>query len=279
MSGFLAQMAAASRERVQSGKEREPLADLRARAEATPAAPPLARHPAFDVIAEYKRHSPALGPLVAGDDRLAPRMIAYARGGAAAVSVLTEPSRFRGELAHLVAAAAILAPLGVPVIRKDFLVDPYQLHEARAAGAGGALLIIRLLSDTQLGEMLDCARELGLFVLLEAFDAGDIERAAGGIRRMSHLARDGSMLIGVNSRDLESLEVLPQRFQELVPLLPRGMPHVAESGISTPKQCAGIARAGYCMALIGGALMTDSNPVAAIRAMLEAGRMAARAAA
>lgn len=278
MSGFLAQMAAASRARVQSAIGREPLAELRARAEAAPAAPALALHAAFDVIAEYKRRSPALGPLAARDDRLAPRVLAYARGGAVAVSVLTEPAHFHGELSHLVAAAAILAPLGVPVIRKDFLVDPYQLHEARAAGAGGALLIMRLLSDAQLGEMLGCARELGLFVLLEAFDAGDIERAASGIRWMSHLARDGSMLIGVNSRDLETLEVLPHRFQELVPLLPRGMPHVAESGISTPEQCGSIARAGYRMALIGGALMTDSSPVAAIRAMLVSGRMAASAA-
>jgi indole-3-glycerol phosphate synthase len=295
MSGFLARVATASRERVQSALERESLAELRARADSTPAAPALALHPAFDVIAEYKRQSPALGPLVSGDDRLAPRVTAYSRGGAAAVSVLTEPAHFRGELAHLVAAAAILAPLGVPVIRKDFLVNPYQLYEARAAGAGGVLLIIRLLSDQQLGEMLDCARELGLFVLLEAFDAQDIARAttevaAGVPERSSRISRsEGTLppdpgrgariLLGVNCRDLETLEVLPHRFQDLAPLLPPGMPHVAESGISTPEQCASIARAGYGMALIGGALMRDANPLAAIRAMLVSGRTAARVAA
>lgn len=273
MSGFLTQMATAGRERVQSALAREPLAELRARADAAPAAPALALHPAFDVIAEYKRQSPALGRLDAGDNRLAPRVTAYARGGAVAVSVLTEPAHFCGELAHLVAAAAILAPLGVPVIRKDFLVDPYQVYEARAAGAGGVLLIVRMLSDAQLGEMLECACELGLFVLLEAFDAEDIARAppdpGGGAR----------ILLGVNCRDLETLEVLPYRFQELAPLLPPGLLHVAESGISTPEQCAGIARAGYRMALIGGALMRDANPVVAIRAMLASGRMAARVAA
>lgn len=273
MSGFLAHMAAASRERVQSAIAREPLAELRARAVAAPAAPALQRHPAFDVIAEYKRHSPALGRLDAADDRLAPRVIAYARGGAAAVSVLTEPDHFHGELAHLVAAAAILAPLGVPAIRKDFLVDPYQLHEARAAGAGGVLLIVRMLSDAQLGEMLDCARGLGLFVLLEAFDAEDIARSPPDSDRGARI------LLGVNCRDLQTLEVHPCRFQELAPLLPPGMLHVAESGISRPEQCAGIARAGYRMALIGGALMREANPVTSIRAMLASGRMAARIAA
>lgn len=295
MSGFLARMATAGRERVLSAVAREPLAALRARADAAPAAPALALNPAFDVIAEYKRHSPALGRLDAGDDRLAPRVMAYARGGAVAVSVLTEPAHFRGELAHLVAAAAILAPLAVPVIRKDFLVDPYQLFEARAAGAGGVLLIVRMLSDAQLGEMLDCAHELRLFVLLEAFDAEDIQRAASGIRRGGplaarnpdaalgdthrHFARDAPVLLGVNCRDLQTLEVLPYRFQELAPLLPPGLPHVAESGISAPDQCASIARAGYRVALIGGALMCDANPAVAIRAMLASGRMAARAAA
>ena len=106
------------------------------------------------------------------------RVAAYARAGAAAVSVLTEPTRFDGILEHLREAAAVLAPLGVPAMRKDFLVDPYQVLEARAAGAGGVLLIVRMLSRDRLAELLEAAAEQGLFVLLEAFDARDLDVAA-----------------------------------------------------------------------------------------------------
>lgn len=271
MSGFLSRIAVASRERVQAAMERESLAEVRARAETAAPAPALQRRGAFDIIAEYKRHSPSLGRLVQGDDRLAPRVSAYARAGAAAVSVLTEPAHFHGELGHLVAAAAILAPLGVPVLRKDFLVDPYQVYEARAAGAGGVLLIVRMLSDAQLAEMIDCAGALGLFVLLEAFDAEDVARAAP--------VRGAQLLLGVNCRDLQTLETVPFRFRELASSLPAGSLRVAESGITTPQDCADIARAGYQLALVGGALMQENSPVAAIRAMLAAGRVAVEAAA
>lgn len=276
MSGFLSRIAGASRERVRAAMERESLAELRARATATAPAPPLRLRGGFDIIAEYKRHSPALGPLGRGDDRLAPRISAYARGGAAAVSVLTEPTQFRGELAHLVAAAAILAPLGVPALRKDFLVDPYQLYEARAAGAGGALLIVRLLPDALLRELLECARQLDLFVLLEVFDAADVARATA---EAAARVPGAPVLIGVNCRDLDTLETVPYRFRELAASLPAGLPRVAESGIAMPEDCADMVRAGYGMALVGGALMRETNPVGAIRAMLASGRAAAVAAA
>ncbi len=138
------------------------------------------------------------------------------------MSVLTEPERFDGNLAHLEEAAAALAPLGVPVLRKDFLVDPYQLFEARAAGAGGVLLIARMLTAASLREMLDCARELKLFTLLEAFDAADIANATAAIQRGRAADRSVRVLLGVNSRDLSTLEVLPFRFRELAPLLPAG---------------------------------------------------------
>lgn len=277
MSGFLSRFAAASRERVKAAQEREPPAELRARAQSTRPAPPLTRQGSFDIIAEYKRHSPSLGRLEPGDDRLAPRVSAYARGGAAAVSVLTEPTHFHGELSHLVAAAAILAPLGVPVMRKDFLVDPYQLYEARAAGAGGVLLIVRLLTDAQLGEMIDCAVELGMFVLVEAFDADDVGRATAGGTLPRDAGRSAPVLLGVNCRDLETLETVPYRFRELASMLPTDVPRVAESGISMPEDCADIARAGYGLALVGSALMRETNPVGAIRAMLAAGRAAVQA--
>lgn len=279
MSGFLAQMTEASRGRVKAAAEREPLPALRARAADRADPPTLALDDGFELIAEYKRNSPSLGRLAAGDDRLVARVTAYARGGAAAVSVLTEPARFEGSLADLAEAATVLAPLMVPVMRKDFLLDPYQLYETRAAGGGGVLLVARMLSAAQLEEMLDCARELALFALVEAFDAADVERITTALRARGATGDAAPVLVGVNSRDLTTLEILPYRFRELAPLLPAGLPHVAESGISTPEECAGIARAGYAAALVGGSLMRERSPIPAIRAMLAAGRMAARNAA
>src|SRR6202044_1674159 len=119
--------------------------------------------------------SPAAGPLSDESQDWLGRVAAYAHGGAAAGSVLTEPSRFDGSLEHLEQAARLLAPLGVPVMRKDFLVDPYQVLEARAAGAGGVLVIVRMLRQESAEALLDAAAEHGLFVLLEAFDGPDLE--------------------------------------------------------------------------------------------------------
>jgi len=290
MSGFLDRMAAASRLRLEEARTREPLTVLRTRALATPLPPPLNLQDRFNLIAEFKRRSPALGRL--GDDDLVGRVTAYAQGGAAAVSVLTEPSQFHGSLEHLATAAATLAPLGVPVMRKDFLVDPYQLYEARAASAGGALLIIRMLSRDTLHEMLDCARELGLFVLLEAFDHEDIARAAAEVavgvpeRSIKFWRSEGTprpdpgrgapaVLLGVNCRDLQTLDVIGNRFGELAALLPKDVPCIAESGITTPDDCAEVARDGYGLALVGSALMTAPDPAGVIRTMLAAGRAAA----
>jgi indole-3-glycerol phosphate synthase len=296
MSGFLDRMAESSRTRMTQACASEPLANLRSRALAAAPAPALRLANGFNLIAEFKRRSPALGKL--GDDDITDRASTYARAGAIAVSVLTEPSEFQGSLAHLETAATALGPASVPVLRKDFLVDPYQLFEARAAGAGGVLLIVRMLSRNLLGEMIDCARELNLFVLLEAFDAADIERAAavtarsGGIRPGSPLARSGNLdslargdpatspdraaetavLLGVNCRDLRSLETRPDRFRELATLLPQDAVCVAESGITTPDDCAEVARLGFDVALVGGALMTSPDPAGVIRTMLAAGR-------
>ena len=167
----------------------------------------------------------------------------------------------------------------MPVLRKDFLVDPYQLFEARAAGAGGVLLIARMHTAASLREMLDCARELRLFTLLETFDAADIAGAIAAVQQVRTRDRSTCVLIGVNSRDLGTLEVLPFHFRKLAPLLPPDIPCVAESGIATADQCADVARAGYRLALVGGSLMSAADPVSAIRAMLAAGRAAARAAA
>ncbi|MGQ0383158.1 MAG: indole-3-glycerol phosphate synthase TrpC [Gammaproteobacteria bacterium] len=278
MSGFLAQMAQASRRRAKEAAAREPLPAIRARAVAVPDPPPLSLMHSFELIAEYKRNSPALGPLAEAAEPLERQVTAYARGGAAAVSVLTEPERFDGEIAHVTAAAVALAPLSVPVLRKDFLVDPWQLYESRAAGAGGVLLIVRMLPGGLLSEMLDCALALRLFVLLEAFDAADLARIAFLPRSLPAAGRANDMLIGVNCRDLETLEVVPFRCRELAPLLPSDLPCVAESGIASPEQCAEAARAGYGAALVGGSLMRAADPLRTVRAMLAAGRDARAAA-
>lgn len=276
MSGFLDQMAEGSRARVEAARALEPEAALAARAHATPRPPALNLDGRFDLIAELKLRSPALGTLGSSTDDLAARVRAYGEAGAAAVSVLTEPSRFDGSLEHLKAAAAALAPLGVPVMRKDFLVDRYQLFEARAAGAGGALLIVRMLDDQTLAGMLDCARELGLFVLLEAFDVEDIERAQAAVASSARQAagQQPAVLVGINSRDLQTLKVVPERLAQLAPLLPRALPRVAESGLESPADCARMVAAGYDMALVGGALMSAPDPAAMVRAMLAAGRSA-----
>ena len=254
MSGFLDQMAASSAARCAAAEALRPLAEVKAAALARASAPPLRLDGRFDLIAELKLRSPALGQLgqLQQDDALERRVAAYARGGAAAVSVLTEPDRFDGNLDHLRRAVAVLDPLGVPAMRKDFLVAPYQLYEARAAGAGGALLIVRMLSRAQLEEMLDVAAELGLWILLEAFDEADIEVMNALVARRD--TREG-LLLGVNSRDLQTLQVVPERLLTLAHRLPAQLPRVAESGVGSAAEAGAMAAAGWTMALVGTALM------------------------
>jgi len=274
VSGFLEDMAAASQARVRAAKARITETALLARAQGTPVPPPLRlAAEGFDLIAELKLRSPASGVLAARDVSVAAQVTAYARAGAAAVSVLTEPTRFDGSLTHLTEAARALAPHQVPAMRKDFLVDPYQVLEARAAGAGGVLLILRTLSRETLGALLECARTHGLFVLLEAFDAQDLERMREVIAAD---AGRSTLLAGVNCRDLATLEVVPERLLELAPLVPRGVPHVAESGVGGAEDARRVAAAGYQLILVGSALMRDGDPAALARELLEAGRAARR---
>ena len=274
-AAFLEDMAAGSRARVRAAKQTRPEATLEVEARQTPAAPRLRLAPSgFDLIAEVKLRSPAAGQLGAPVGNVAARVTAYAQAGAAAISVLTEPSRFDGSLDHLASAAQALAPLGVPAMRKDFLVDPYQVLEARAAGAGGVLVIVRMLSRSEIDALLDCARSLGLFVLLEAFDARDIELLGELIE--AH-AGANPLLAGVNCRDLTTLQVVPQRLLELAPLLPARAPRVAESGVATAADARQVAAAGYQLALVGSALMQADDPRALAAAVLAAGRAARKA--
>jgi indole-3-glycerol phosphate synthase len=274
-AAFLEDMAAGSRARVRAAKQTRSEATLEVEARKTPA-PPRLRLDAcgFDLIAELKLRSPAAGQLGPAGENVAARVTAYAQAGAAAISVLTEPSRFDGSLDHLASAAQALAPLAVPAMRKDFLVDPYQVLEARAAGAGGLLVIVRMLSRGEIDALLDCARSLGMFVLLEAFDARDIELLRELIE--AH-AGANPLLAGVNCRDLTTLQVVPQRLLELAPLLPARVPRVAESGVATAADARQIAAAGYQLALVGSALMQADDPRALAAAVLAAGRAARKA--
>lgn len=283
MSGFLDQMAASSAARSAAAEALLPLAAAREAALARAPAPRLRLDGRFDLIAELKLRSPALGQLAATPqgDALEQRVAAYAAGGAAAVSVLTEPDRFDGSLDHLRRAVAVLDPLGVPAMRKDFLVSPYQLYEARAAGAGGVLLIVRMLAPAQLEAMLDVAASLGLWVLLEAFDEADI--AVMNALAVPRAARGETLLLGVNSRDLQTLQVVPERLLPMAGLLPAALPRVAESGVATPDDAAAMAAAGWTMALVGTALMSAGAEDLAkathlARAMLARGRSAGAAA-
>jgi indole-3-glycerol phosphate synthase len=271
MSGFLDEMARSSMQRVVQAAQRESIGALERRAEQTPAAPALRLSPAgFDVIAELKLRSPGAGALGDSGDDWAARIAQYARGGAAAVSVLTEPSRFDGSLTHLGQAAAMLAPLGIPAMRKDFIVDPYQVLEARAAGAGGVLIILRMLPRARIGELLAAAAHHGLFVLLEAFDAKDLDL----VRDLAGPSQPPAapLLIGVNSRDLKTLNVVQERFSDLAPLLPAGWPAVAESGVATAADARRMRQLGYRLALIGTALMACKDPAVLLSEILHATR-------
>jgi indole-3-glycerol phosphate synthase len=272
MSGFLDQMASLSAARVVQALRHESMDALERRARATPAGAPLRLSTAgFDVIAELKLRSPAAGALGDGNQNWPGRVAAYARGGAAAVSVLTEPSRFDGSLEHLRQAAGVLAPFRVPAMRKDFLVDPYQVLEARAAGAGGVLVILRMLPRTRIEELLQVAAEHGLFVLLEAFDEIDLELAADLLTSRGEVP-SGQILLGVNCRDLQTLKVVPERFAALAPRLPGGWPAVAESGVASPADARRMRQLGYGLALIGTALMTGDDPSRLLGEMLNAAR-------
>jgi indole-3-glycerol phosphate synthase len=233
-----------------------PEAELRARLlEVPPAHDPLPafRQPGSSVIAEVKRRSPSKGDL-AGIPDPAGLATAYQRGGAAAISVLTEERRFGGSLEDL---HAVRAAVTVPVLRKDFVVEPYQLLEARAAGADLVLLIVAALPGDALVHLYELSRELGLTALVEVHDEPETERAVDL----------GAGLVGVNARNLKTLEVDAATFGKLAPLLPADVVTVAESGITGPDDVRRHVGEGADVVLVGEALVRDGDPEAAVRAL------------
>jgi indole-3-glycerol phosphate synthase len=273
--GLLSDMVRSSIRRVAEARERVPAAALRAAALGAAAPPRLKlERDGFDLIAELKLRSPSMGDLSEGTVDPMRRLEAYAEGGAAVCSILTEPERFDGDLDHLRLAADVLQPFGVPAMRKDFLVDPYQVLEARAYGASGVLLIVRMVPRERLVAMMDCAAELGLFVLLEAFSAGDLQ-AANEVA-LERRGLDEQVLMGLNCRDLETLAIDFGRFAELRDSMPPDWPCVAESGVLVPEDAARVASLGYRLALVGTSLMRRGDPKHAVHELLAAGRVAAR---
>jgi indole-3-glycerol phosphate synthase len=211
----------------------------------------LGRAGTVNVIAECKRRSPSRGVLAADYDPVA---IAkqYEAGGAAAISVLTEPTFFDGALAHL---TAVREHVGVPLLRKDFIVDDYQLLEARAAGADAVLLIVAALDQQELTRLRERADALGLAALVEVHDEGELSRAIDA----------GARLIGVNNRNLRTLAVDVEASDRLAARLPRDVVGVSESGLQTRRDLERLAAAGYRAFLIGERFMTDPDPAKAIQ--------------
>jgi indole-3-glycerol phosphate synthase len=214
---------------------------------------PAFKAPGLSVIAEVKRRSPSKGDLAEIPD---PAALArsYAEGGADAISVLTEARRFGGSLDDL---RAVRAAVDTPLLRKDFIVSTYQLLEARAAGADLVLLIVAALDDATLARLHAEARELGLTVLVEVHSDAEIARALDA----------GAELVGVNARNLKTLEVDPDTFGRLVGRLPEGVVRVAESGITGPDDAARYAAEGADVVLVGEALVKDGDPTGAVATM------------
>ena len=213
----------------------------------------LRRNP-MNVIAEVKRASPSKGDLAPITD---PAALAaqYQEAGAAAVSVLTEKRRFGGSLADL---DAVRSAVDIPVLRKDFMVDEYQFYEARAHGADIVLLIVAALSQSQLKDFYDLSRELGMAALIEVHTHTELESAM----------EIDPVMVGINSRNLKTLEVDTQVFTELLPRIPGSLIRVAESGISSRADVIEAAQAGASAILVGEALVKSGDPISAMRELL-----------
>jgi indole-3-glycerol phosphate synthase len=214
------------------------------------------------IIAEVKRRSPSRGDINVGL-RVDEQVAAYVEGGASALSVLTEPERFGGTPEDLAAAAARVA---VPVLRKDFVVDALQIVEARVLGAAAVLLIVRALDREQLPSLVEAARAFGLEPLVEVRDEGELERALAA----------GARVVGVNSRDLETLVVDSATIARVIPLIPPDVLAVAESGIGSPADVVAASAVGADAVLVGSFLSAAGDPAAAVRALAAVPRIGRR---
>ncbi|HKZ33093.1 MAG TPA: indole-3-glycerol phosphate synthase TrpC [Vicinamibacteria bacterium] len=258
-AGVLDAILARTRESVAREKARRPLDRGHPEVTGAPAVRPfahaLARPGAICVIAEHKRRSPSRGAI---REDLEPADVArgYEAGGAAALSVLTDEPFFGGRLSHLAEARAAT---GLPVLRKDFILDPWQIREARAAGADAVLLIVAALEDAELRELLGEARAVGVDALVEVHERAELERAL--------LA--GARLVGVNNRDLRTLAVSLETSLTLAAVLPDDVVAVAESGIKSGLDLKRLRDSGFDACLVGEHLMASPDPGEALRRLLE----------
>lgn len=255
---FLADILARKHDEVEAARRAVPEGELHARALDAPAPRPfeaalsLAGGP-VRIVAEVKRASPSAGAIRAGLDAPA-QARAYAAAGAAAISVLTDGPGFGGSLADL---AAVRAVVDAPLLRKDFVVDRYQLLEARAHGADAALLIVAALPAGRLRELVERCGELGLAALVEVHDEAEVEVAL----------RAGARIVGVNNRDLRTFVVDLAASERILPALPAGVRGVAESGVRTAADAHRLRRAGAVNLLVGEALVRAADPGALLREM------------
>jgi indole-3-glycerol phosphate synthase len=251
---MLEQLITAARAGVEDRRAQTPQAELESRLQTRghdrPFNEALVR-PGLSIIAEFKRRSPSAGDILV-DATVANQVGAYERGGAAALSVLTDERHFGGSLEDLRAARAACS---LPILRKDFIVDPYQLVEAAVNGADAVLLIVRALEDAELRQMYDAARGLDLDCLVEVHDGEELERA---------LQLDADV-IGINNRNLDEGVVDVATTYELMPDVPAGKTVVAESGISSRAELEELERVGVDAVLIGSALMSSVDPEAMTR--------------
>lgn len=260
MPTVLDQIIDGVREDLAGREARVPLDQLRRQCDGMPAprdAAALLRRPGLSVIAEVKRRSPSKGDLSQIADPAALAR-AYAEGGATAISVLTEERRFSGSLDDL---TAVREAVDVPVLRKDFMVGEYQLWEARARGADIVLLIVAALDDEHLASLMALAGQLGMTCLVEVHDEAEATRAVDL----------GATVIGINNRNLKTLEVDTDTFARLAPLVPETCVRVAESGVQGPEEARLFARAGADAILVGEALVIGGDPAAGVRSMIDAG--------
>ena len=268
MSDTLTRITADTRRHVEACKARRPLAEVEAAARAADAPRGFAEAlrtaiaaGRYGLIAEIKKASPSKG-LIRADFDPPSLARAYQGGGASCLSVLTDVPYFQGSDDYLVQARAACT---LPVLRKDFMVDPYQIVEARALGADCVLLIMACLDDTLAAELATLAHRWGMDVLVEVHDAAEMERAL----------RLDADLVGVNNRNLKTLAVDLATTEQLAPLVPRDRVLVSESGLGSPDDLARMARVGASAFLIGESFMRQPDVEAAVRAIL--GRQAAAA--
>ena len=257
---LLGTIVAATRRITVVRSEREPIGELAKRAEKRTPRPgaftaALSRTERWNIIAECKRRSPSRGVLRAQYDPVA-IATAYEAAGAAAISVLTEPTFFDGALEHL---TAVRSAVSTPLLRKDFIVSEYQLLEARAAGADAALLIVAALTPNELGQLSATAAAIGLDVLVEVHSAEELVVAIDA----------GAKVIGVNNRNLRTLAVDVHASESLVAMMPKDVVPVSESGLKSADDLSRLSKLGYSAFLMGERFMTDPDPGGALARLLD----------